>query len=500
MLYKRMAKEPCRYYLLPILRLNYVDQGLRFSTATSRRHKIEQSQPLLHPSERTKPELGARAMNDWNGANEEPGESSSLLARLRVGGDAERDKSALNLFHFFAALSVVVTLVTVVACNTSFRNDQTIPLPEAILYPEQIRKNATFAFDSSMLGAMGKGPSKGPNTATYVMVNMKMSSAPRLYRIMAYAVKAILSTVTLALGLLFMIRLRRMAPCTITHQQIWACILLFASSLYISLPLSVMHLVKMMPFAGSISFLSSWERMAEVFHVAHHVAFVVIAYFYVWANLHWSRILDSATRLDFRSFYAPKLAVLLPYAVVTGTTLLTLRVVLSEVPLLSGAALAVLSKGYRPWNFIRKEYLLVVASSITDMLLVVVLIVEAVRTASALKHSPCIENGSKQREFRLFMYINSSFCLLFLLEQYLLLLGRPAGELLVYFSFVTDMYMFAVPRIHTSGPCLVVFGYVLAVSWMAVPAASHDDTKGWAGALAHAPSPPPAPTTGIQQD
>lgn len=319
-----------------------------------------------------------------------------------------------------------------------------------------------------------------PTHLKVALLPIKISIATVAFKMTSHLTTLFLSVFFFILGVLFSIRLTRQGKKQTCHEQIWVLVLIFVTSLYFNPLESALRMIEELDENTSVNKFNRWVYdMDNALIILRDVAFTGFSFFYLWVSLHSYRILDPVKRLDFKHFYLPKIVVLLPYVVFKSVAYGSMRIWLSEIPMMSGPALAFTFGSYRIWSYLRAELLYCVAASVIEALLVGVIIYETVKTMQILERAPYMKHRTKRVGFRFFLYINGMFYPIFFLLQWLLLFARPKGENILQVIVGIDSPKADVLWYNTVGPCVLVMGYVLVTAHVHLPYTSVGVFKGW---------------------
>ncbi|CAN8061621.1 unnamed protein product [Agarophyton chilense] len=315
-----------------------------------------------------------------------------------------------------------------------------------------------------------------------------ISVLPAAYLNVSHYQLVIFSLFFFVLGVLYAIRIFSEGKCKTTHEQLWVLLLIIGTSLYYNVFETIIRLTEQNILKPGDRFGPWVYRIEEVLTVAREASFTVITFFYVWANLHSYRILDPQQRLTFRRFYLPKLLILLPLTCFLAVTFTVIPVQLTEIPLMAAPVFAFLFGEFKIIPGLRAELIAAVVKSLIDLVLFLIIVLEARRTFRVLENAPYMKHRTKRVGFRFFLYVNFVFYILFFCIQFMLLFGKPKGD---HFLTLLGTDNEGGPRkfvplvradlFHywTVGPNILLAGYVLVTAYVHLPRTSVGVLKGW---------------------
>lgn len=285
------------------------------------------------------------------------------------------------------------------------------------------------------------------------------------------------------LAILYGLRLVRMKRRNITHEQIWAFILLLLIALYLDFFENILDLYQLLHRGeeGELSevFSSGLLTASDIFESVRASAFITFSFFYLWANFHSYRILDPTQRLRFTTFYLPKLLILVPHLIFHISIHHALQLELSDIPLISAPAMAFIFAPFRIMSYLYWEMILAIIKTLWDLTLVCIIFYEAVKTMRVLEQAPHMKHRAKRVGFRFFLYINFVFYTVFYILYWILLFGRPVGDVLVRISLPADSPRAKITFVHTAGLWFLLVGYVLSIAFVHLPYTSVGWFTGW---------------------
>lgn len=335
-----------------------------------------------------------------------------------------------------------------------------------------------------------------PPGTTFIVLWTIPTEAPvfkQRYILLGWYLNAILSVFFLILWGLYGFRLFRVGWKNVTHEQVWVFVLIIVASIYFNLFESAIRIVEASGKGLDVTVdeqkLSPATRKAEeVLNIFREAAFLVVLYFYLWASFHSYRILNPLQRLNFRTFYLPKLVILVPFGIYIGLVYALLDLRLSEIPVITAPIFAFYFSDYRVWNYLRAELLCILAKSVVELGLIILLCYEARKTMHVLESAPYMKHRTKRVGFRFFLYINFVFYVLFILIHLLLLFAVPRGIAIIQIIYGTDRVLADVLFYLTGGANVLLGGYVLVTAYVHLPYTSLGSVKGWFVSSKLAPS------------
>lgn len=363
--------------------------------------------------------------------------------------------------------------------NGTVANESTLGIASQPL-PDKVR--ASPAPQSGMRGPSPEIGSSAPPgfvdpTKTKVGFGVFRVAVPwKKYKLVTHAAVMAMGGVMFCAGTLFLIRISKVGRCNLTQEQILAACLLFATFMYLNVPLS------MIQYASAKTteqvFLQWFNELEVPLRCLRDSASSPFMFFYVWASLDAYRILDPDVSLGFFSFYLPKFAIIVPYALLKLAAYFFAGFYVSKVPLLSVFILINTFGKLQVWRTYRVQLALLIAISIFDVLLIGIMVWKGIQTTKALRKAPYMRYRRKHIGFRFFLYMTTMYCAMFFLLHLFLLIGIPKGELVIMNGLTTDLWLF-IPWTHTLGPTLLSFMYALLCSYVNLPYNSVGVVKGW---------------------
>lgn len=308
---------------------------------------------------------------------------------------------------------------------------------------------------------------------------IRVALPPRWFRSISHFSTLLFTLLFYLMWICFGIRVFRQRRIHISHEQVWVFFLLGVASLYFNPISSILRIYEdyntdnSRVFTGFLASLDNWLI------VIRDITFTGFSYFYVWVSLHSYRILDPTRRLGFREFYLGKLLVLSPYVLFKLLAHGTLKIQLSEVPMLSGPAALFIFADYKVWAYLKSEILYAIAASVVEAILLVIIVYEAIKTTSALRKAPYMKYRTKRVGFRFFLYINFLFYPLYFALNCLLMFGLPRGDRILQIAAGINFPRFDVLFFYTAGPCALIAGYVITTAYVHLPITSVGIFRGW---------------------
>lgn len=320
------------------------------------------------------------------------------------------------------------------------------------------------------------GPPQFLVPVAFVLLPAGMKAAHLLFAI-------ILSVFFLVLAVLFLIRLIKTKRRNITHEQIWVFILLLMTFFYFDIVENVMDAYQTISLAirtdSSVEFPDWLQKTSDVIESVRVAAFTGFAFFYLWANLHSYRILESSKRLGFVSFYLPKIAILVPFVAFQIISQRVLLFEFSEVPLLTAPVLAFIFGPYRMTSYLKIETIFAILKTLWDFLLMLIIFFEASKTMRVLEQAPYMKYRAKRIGFRFFLYINFVFYSCFIVLYWLALFGRPVGDILIRVAMPSNRVRAGLAWSHKTGSWFLIVGYVLCTAYVHLPYTCVGWFAGW---------------------
>lgn len=311
-------------------------------------------------------------------------------------------------------------------------------------------------------------------------------------RLVHHIVASVLGVFFLVLAVLFALRLRAAGNRNVTHEQVWTFILILAAGLYFNPFENIIDIMDAVRFIRGDSdgerFSEPVLRTSEFLSVVRDASFMTFIYFYLWANFHSYRILDSTQRLKFVSFYLLKLVILAPLVAFHITTYLVVDLRFSGVPLLSAPSFAFLVSSYNFLDYIPLEFWLCIARTGLDVIALLLMLREGLLTMRTLQQAPYMKYRAKKVGFRFFIYINSVFYFLFYILFMIIFFGKPPGDSLVTFGEVPFEPHVGLPFFHSAGLWPLITGYVLSTAYVHLPYTCSGWLKGWFRSVPLGPS------------
>ncbi|CDF37386.1 Lipase domain protein, putative [Chondrus crispus] len=319
-----------------------------------------------------------------------------------------------------------------------------------------------------------------PRYVRVFFVDMFVAIAPYRFKMISHVMSCTLSVFFYVLGILFAVRLCRQGRRSTSHEQIWVLILIFITSFYFNVYESVIRILEETDPNRNEDKFDKWVyRLEEVLTGSRDLAFTVFTFFYLWASLHSYRILDPTKPLAFKTFYLPKLLVLVPYVIFRLVCLFVLSMHLSEVPVMSAPALLFTFGEFNMWRYLKAELLYCIASSVIELMIVGLIVYEALKSLRILRKAPYMKHRTKRVGFRFFIYLNFLFYPSFIFLQALTMFARDKGENILLIIPGVNMPMADPIWYYTMGPAVLVVGYVVVTAHVHLPATSVGAIKGW---------------------
>lgn len=314
-----------------------------------------------------------------------------------------------------------------------------------------------------------------PTNNRFAFAKIRLVVPESWYKAIAHLQILIGGLLLLVLGTLFVIRLARTGRKNLSQEQLLAAALLFFSFMYYNIPFAVMQLHVVL--GGGVEHFPNWLNRLEIpLKLMRDISLGPFVIFYLWAAIHAYRILDPAEKLGL-SFYLPKLLLLAPYFLMKITAFFRNRILYAETPFIPAIVLVHTFRGYKLWNAFPTLCIFTLVITLFEFMFFAIIIMQAIKTRRVLRRAPYMKHRSKQIGFRFFIYLNFSYYATFFFLQVLLVVARPNGEVLM--SPVTSYQLLMVPMVHTVGPILLTFGYVVITAFINLPHDSVGTFKGW---------------------
>lgn len=331
-----------------------------------------------------------------------------------------------------------------------------------------------------------------PDTEFGQIIQTPGTTVPIRLRLVHHIIASALGIFFLVLAVLFAIRLRAAGNCNVTHEQVWTFILILATGLYFNPFENTIDMVDAVRFIRGVSdgekFPDAVNRTSEFLSVVRDASFMTFIYFYLWANFHSYRILDSTQRLKFFSFYLLKLVILAPLVAFHIVTYLIVDLRLSGVPLLSGPSVAFLISSYNFLDYVPLEFWLCIARTGLDLIALLLMLREGVLTMRTLQQAPYMKYRAKKVGFRFFIYINSVFYFLFYVLFMITFFGKPTGDSLINFGPLPFEPQVGLLFYYSAGLWPLITGYVLSTAYVHLPYTCSGWLKGWFRSVPLGPS------------
>lgn len=279
------------------------------------------------------------------------------------------------------------------------------------------------------------------------------------------------------LCIIFSRRIFSMKPQSRTKEQYWTVFLLTAMVLYLNPFPSIQKLHDVLLFPNDATRI--WEgrkwcnillRMSNITKIS---AFTATTIFYIWANMHSYRILESNITL---MFYLPKVIVLAVYVASKIVVSFSYNIFASELMFATFIGMLSVYSAADMWYLPGIIY-----ASITfvfDLGLAGYILFQYFKTKKVLKNADYLMYRTKQIGFRFFVYHNITFYTVFVV-QYIILLGGLPNGINVFALKLPDSRMSHF-ELHDMvfGIQLLLLAYVTVEAYVNLPADALG-IKGW---------------------
>lgn len=354
---------------------------------------------------------------------------------------ARQIENLLRWHHLFVGIGVVVSLILIILMNTVYLNIWITP------------KDQGWTLD------------------------IRLYEPPKLL-VWIYQVSVFpMFLYALILCLVFSTRIFTMKSHRRTKEQVWVVLLLMSIVLYLN------------PFPAARKIHDSlvypdddwrhWDskewsrRLTVVSSVLKVSAFTASTIFYVWANIHSYRILESGINW---SFYLPKIIILACY--VASKVVVTFSYRIFPAEMLFATFIGMLSVYTAAGKWPVEGVLYASLTFVFEIWLVGYIFREYRKTKTALKNADYLQYRTKQVGFRFFLYHNITFYSVFMTLYIIVLLALPNG--INVFALRVRGMQISYFEVHDMviGIQILLLAYATAEAYVNLPADSLG-FKGW---------------------
>lgn len=290
---------------------------------------------------------------------------------------------------------------------------------------------------------------------------------------------------SMALTIVYSYRVLSLQSKFVTHEQVWVVFLLFFITLY-SIPVLEVrvihdHLLPSSLVSGRLWSRSKWWKvMIAITQVALTAGFSGCTIFYVWANVHSYRFLETRAGLHFYLF---KLLPLLIYVIgkVTISCLEDHRILPAALPLANLSGMISLYYTANHWE--ARGVWAAVLISVMDVFFIGCILYDQSRTKLVLKNADYQKYRTKQIGYRFFLYHNITFYTIYTVLYIVLQLSLPNGA--AVWAYMTEKPRVSVFRTHALlfGLKLMLLAYAWTEAYVNLPADAIG-FRGWFSAQA----------------
>lgn len=211
-----------------------------------------------------------------------------------------------------------------------------------------------------------------------------------------------------------------------TKEQYWVVFLLLSMVLYLQPLFALTKINDFLIYKFDISkkwSIHKWFRgLNPIISSLSTGAFTAATIFYVWANIHSYRVLESGLTV---MFYVPKVITMLLYAGAKIAVVFIYKIRPSDVMFATFFGMISLYRSARIWYAPGVVFCSLLF--VFEIGLAIGLYFEYSKTKRKLKNSDYLKYRSKQIGFRFFVYHNLTFHSVFMFTYFVFLLGLPNG-------------------------------------------------------------------------
>ncbi len=308
------------------------------------------------------------------------------------------------------------------------------------------------------------------------LFDMRAYKAPDGFHYFSYITQHILYACALFLSIVFSTRIFSLRRRYITHEQVWTVVLLATTTLYFFPAKEFVFLHDLIvhgdPSAPKWQRSAFFKKLLPALTVIRVAGFSGCTIFYVWANVHSYRFLES--KIGIR-FYLPKIITLALYVAAKVLAIFRYRIYSAELPMANLSGMLSLCYTADLW----KTHTVMFGSIISgaDLFFIICGIYEMRRTKMVLKKADYLKYRTKQIGFRFFMYHNITFYAVYISLYITLQLSAPNGGT-VFLYLVDDASTFGTHADLMFGLHLMLLAYVTTEAYANLPADALG-LKGW---------------------
>lgn len=293
---------------------------------------------------------------------------------------------------------------------------------------------------------------------------------PKAFDMFVFIANLLCFVYILSLATVFTKRIANLRRKDRTHEQVWVVFLTISAAMYMNPFENIVRLLEKIGIKAPEA--AAYRELALFYDSVKDAAFSASTLFYVWASVHSYRILESKLG---RSFYLPKVSVVVLYVVLKISAFWISRIYFAEMPFASIIGMLYLFSILGEWK--RSSIIWVAFITFYEICLVASIFYEIRKTRIFLRSKDYMTYRTKQIGFRFFLYHNFTFYILFWLCYIMLLLSLPPGAQIVFQKLLNVVYVEV--QYLPLGLYVFYLSYVTVEAFANMPA----DAIGWKGWL-----------------
>lgn len=320
------------------------------------------------------------------------------------------------------------------------------------------------------------------SSAKFYLVNQSINVLPKLLMQASNVISTSLSIFFALLTLLFALRMIQTGWNSISHEQVWALLLLLVTAFYFNgFAKGIDFVDQLSNSKGQVKHIvpGGIRRVADVMDSIRDAVFSAFIFFYLLASFHSYRILDLSKPLSFHSFYLPKLVIVGTYLAATLSAVFLLDFEFSKVPVLAFPALMRAAARFPIWSYHSTLVVAALVRSVLDAIMLAVVLHSGYLTRRILRRSPYMRYRAKRVGFQFFFHVSALFSGLFLMLQMAVILLKPRGDLVVLLLTRANHPVLEVFWTYTAAGGILLTGYVLCMGYIHLPYTSVGTVMGW---------------------
>lgn len=291
----------------------------------------------------------------------------------------------------------------------------------------------------------------------------------------------LISIYSIALSIVFAVRIFRLRKQARTHEQVWAVVLLLSVAFYNSpvdpiLKIHDYYAWGRLPQSEMWSETNFWKILLQISDIVGRGSFAFATVFYFWASVHSYRLLE--TKNMGLAFYLPKIAVLAAYTTMKYVALYGgYFVIMADIFFATFFSMLHLNATTGRWDYV-VGYGFGIGSFLFELAISGYILYEVQVTKDVLKKADYIKYRTKQIGFRFLIYHSAVFYTVFWSMYMLLIVALPNGIAQFGFTYTEVPTLQFAPDTFTSAIKISLVAYATVEAYANLPADALG-FKGW---------------------